>query len=389
MKNQMTLGSLFDGIAGFPLAAERHGIKTVWASEIEPNCIEIAERHFPNIVQLGDLTRINGGEIEPVDIISFGSPCQDLSIAGKQVGLDGDRSGLFLEAVRIIREMRLKTNGEYPKYAVWENVTGALSSNEGEDFRRVLEEITNSAIPMPTSRKWATAGMVRVTGGGSTAWRVFDAQYWGVAQRRKRIYLVADFREDNAPEILFKCESLLGYLEESGSEEKGTAGNAEIGIIEDNKGQYVIFEPRSQDGIHRICNNVFPTLNTAQGGQRQPCICMTIPIHDKATRANGNCGNGLYVGNPGDPQYTLTTADIHGVAYIDGEEVVVRRMTPIEGERLQGFPDDWTKYGKDGKEISDTQRYKAIGNSIAVPCAERVFAGILAVEQEEETWKRS
>ena len=164
----MTLGSLFDGIAGFPLAAERQGIKTVWISEIEANCIEIAKRHFPDAENLGDITEIDGGSIPAVDIISFGSPCQDLSVAGGQKGLDGARSGLFMEAVRIVREMRKKTNGEYPKYIIWENVAGAFSSNKGEDFRRVLEEITESNIPMPKSGKWANAGMVGIerAGGG-------------------------------------------------------------------------------------------------------------------------------------------------------------------------------------------------------------------------------
>lgn len=170
MKNtaEMTLGSLFDGIAGFPLAARRQGIKTVWVSEIEPDCIDIAKRHFPEALQLGDITQIDGAKIPVVDSISFGSPCQDLSVAGKQTGLDGSRSGLFMEAVRITREMREKTNGQYPKYIIWENVAGAFSSNKGEDFRRVLEEITQSNISMPKSGKWATAGMVGNEGPGGT-----------------------------------------------------------------------------------------------------------------------------------------------------------------------------------------------------------------------------
>lgn len=162
----MTLGSLFDGIAGFPLAASRYGIKTVWASEIEKNCIDIAKKHFPDVLQLGDITEIDGAKIQTVDIISFGSPCQDLSVAGKQAGLSGEKSKLFLEAVRIIREMRLKTNGEYPKYIIWENVAGAFSSHKGEDFRRVLEEITESNIPMPAGGKWAAAGMVGIERAG-------------------------------------------------------------------------------------------------------------------------------------------------------------------------------------------------------------------------------
>lgn len=135
----MTLGSLFDGIGGFPLAAQYCGIEPLWASEIEPSCIEITKQHFPGMVHLGSVTDINGADIPPVDIISFGSPCQDLSIAGKQTGLDGERSGLFMEAVRIIKEMRCATNGRYPAYAIWENVPGAYSSNKGEDFRRVIE----------------------------------------------------------------------------------------------------------------------------------------------------------------------------------------------------------------------------------------------------------
>ena len=142
MKNtaEMTLGSLFDGIAGFPLAARRQGIKTVWVSEIEPDCIDIAKRHFPEALQLGDITQIDGAKIPIVDIISFGSPCQDLSVAGKQTGLDGSRSGLFMEAVRITREMREKTNGQYPKYIIWENVAGRFSAEHNAKlFAEALE----------------------------------------------------------------------------------------------------------------------------------------------------------------------------------------------------------------------------------------------------------
>lgn len=184
-KGQLTLGSLFDGIAGFPLAAIRHGIKPVWGSEIEPDCLDIAEKHFPDMQQLGNIMEVNGAEIQPVDIISFGSPCQNLSVAGNGKGLAGEASQLFFEAVRIIDEMRCATNGEYPKYAVWENVAGAFSSNKGRDFQKVLEEITKTDIPMPDSGRWAKAGMVG-SGGGSTAWREMDAQYWGVPQRRCR-----------------------------------------------------------------------------------------------------------------------------------------------------------------------------------------------------------
>ena len=209
----LTLGSLFDGIGGWLLAAKHAGVKPVWASEIDDFPVAVTAKHFPEVQQLGDITKINVGELEPVDIICAGSPCQDLSAAGKRVGLEGERSSLFHEAIRIMREMRKKTNEKYPKYFVWENVPGAFSSNKGLDFRAVLEEITKTEIPMPKDNKWAPAGMVEWDG-GSIAWRVLDAQYWGVPQRRKRIFLVADFGGESAGEILFEPESVSGHFTE-------------------------------------------------------------------------------------------------------------------------------------------------------------------------------
>lgn len=151
------IGSLFDGAGTFPFAAQQYGVKPTWASEIEPFPVSVTTKRFPNMTHLGDITKINGAEIEPVDIITFGSPCQDLSVAGKREGLSGERSGLFMEAVRIIKEMRGATNGKYPQFAIWENVPGAFSSNEREDFRVVLEELyqikgSNTVIPRPPKR---------------------------------------------------------------------------------------------------------------------------------------------------------------------------------------------------------------------------------------------
>lgn len=214
---ELTLGSLFDGIAGFPLSASYYGIITKWASEIEPFCIKVSSKHFPNMKQLGDVTRINGAEIEPVDIISFGSPCTNLSIAGKRTGLAGEQSKLYFEAIRIIREMRVATNGAYPRFIIFENVPGAFSSNKRNDFREILEKITETEIPIPRSGRWAEAGMVRGNG-RSVAWRVLDAQYWGVPQRRKRIFLVADFAGECAGEILFEREGNNRHFTQ-GSEE--------------------------------------------------------------------------------------------------------------------------------------------------------------------------
>lgn len=389
MKNtaEMTLGSLFDGIAGFPLAASRQGIKTVWVSEIEPDCIDIAKRHFPEALQLGDITQIDGAKIPVVDIISFGSPCQDLSVAGKQTGLDGSRSGLFMEAVRITREMREKTNGQYPKYIIWENVAGAFSSNKGEDFRRVLEEITQSNISMPKSGKWATAGMVGNEGPGGdvqcTAWRLLDAQFWGVPQRRKRIYLVNDFGNGRAGQILFECESVLGYHSQGGAEKQGNSGNSENsltgtdcrGMAEDADGQMKLDFGRTADRIY-INAKTSVTLMS----QHRPAV-----VYGYTQSGYGEFKEGVGTlkksrGAAGGGSETLAAIMERIAAAV---KYRVRRLTPLECERLDGFPDEWTRYGASGKEMSDNARYMALGNSIAVPCAERVFIGIKKAESEE------
>ena len=242
-----TLLSLFDGSGGFPLAGALCGINPVAASEIEPYPIAVTKSRFPNMKHLGDISSINGAEIEPVDIITFGSPCQDLSVAGKRAGLKhanhGDkettRSGLFMEAVRIIKEMRLKTNGKYPRFAVWENVPGAFSSNKGEDFRIVLEEIIkiaepNAVMPKVPQKGWAYSDS-HCGDGWSVAYRVLDAQYWGVPQRRRRIYLVADFGGQCAREILFKREGLRGYFTEGRTPWKATPTDVERGIGADDR----------------------------------------------------------------------------------------------------------------------------------------------------------
>ncbi|WP_302950030.1 DNA cytosine methyltransferase [uncultured Selenomonas sp.] len=224
----MTLGSLFDGIGGWLLAARHAGVTPVWASEIEPFPCSVTARHFPDVKQLGDITKINPDEIEPVDIICAGSPCQDLSIAGKRKGLDGERSGLFRTAVDLVRRMRERTAGKYPRFFVWENVPGAFSSNRGMDFQAVLEEIGQTEIPTPDGGKWANAGMVECDE-CQIAWRVLDAQYWGVPQRRRRIFLVADFAADGrcAGEILFESEGVPWNSAESKGTRKGAARGTE------------------------------------------------------------------------------------------------------------------------------------------------------------------
>ena len=229
--NKLTLGSLFDGSGGFPLGGLLCGITPVWASAIEPFPIRVTTKRLPSMKHYGDVSRMDGGKIESVDVITFGSPCQDMSIAGKRAGLDGSRSNLFYEAMRIVKEMRCATDGKYPRYIVWENVPGAFSSNKGADFQSVLEKICSVKgyeIHTPRPGRWANAGEI-VADDFSLAWRVFDAQYWGVPQRRKRIYLVADFAGGSAGKILFESEGVSGYTPQGFRSWQGTAGTFEEG----------------------------------------------------------------------------------------------------------------------------------------------------------------
>ena len=222
----LTLGSLFDGSGGFPLGGLLSGITPVWASEVEPFPIRVTTKRMPWLKHYGNVSKMDGGKTEPVDIITFGSPCQDMSIAGRREGLDGSRSSLFYEAVRIVKEMRCATNGKYPRYIVWENVPGAFSSNKGADFQSVLEEVCSVKgykIHSARPERWPKAGEI-VADDFSLAWRVFDAQYWGVPQRRKRIYLVADFAGWSAGKILFESEGVSGYTPQGFRAWQGAAG---------------------------------------------------------------------------------------------------------------------------------------------------------------------
>ena len=383
----MKLMSLFDGSGGFPLAASLCGIEPVYAAEVEPYPIAVTNNRFPKMKHLGDVSKVKGGEIEPVDIITFGSPCQDMSIAGKRAGLKhadiGDeettRSGLFLEAIRIIKEMREATNGGYPRYAVWENVPGAFSSNKGEDFRTVLDEfikIVEKDAVMPDVPKagWPYADCYSGNG-WSLAYRVFDAQYWGVPQRRRRIYLVADFRGQRAGEILLKPEGLRRISAQSGTQGQETARCAKNSV------------GTAIGGVDRYNQSFLPglaqTLRAPGGGDCTPTVLAPV-------------GKEKNVAVP--------------VHYI------VRRLTPTECARLQGFPDLWgyldkkesftdeeykfwlevrntyarinNKAVKDytkaqmlswyNKLHSDSAEYKMWGNGIALPNALYVMQGIAA-----------
>lgn len=277
-KMTLTLGSLFDGSGGFPLGGVIAGITPKWAAEIEPFPIRVTSVRFPNMTHLGNISEVRGAEIEPVDIITFGSPCQDMSVAGKREGLGGNRSSLFYEAIRIIKEMREATNGKYPRYIVWENVPGAFSSNKGEDFRAVLTEICKvkeECVSVPKPAKWENAG--RIMGESfSIAWRLLDAQYWGVPQRRQRIYLVADFDGGSAGKILFESEGLSGYSAQ-GFKSWQDAANGITESVGETGSDSLMFENHSQDTRYRgplaVAQTVSSTYGT--GGNNQPFVLQT------------------------------------------------------------------------------------------------------------------
>lgn len=403
---------------------------------------------------LGDITKIHGDQIEPVDCITFGSPCQDLSIAGRRAGLAGERSGLFMEAVRIIKEMRSSTNGLYPTFAVWENVPGAFSSNGGEDFRAVLEELArvgqpDASIPRPPrGGRWSKAGAI-VGNGWSLAWRQLDAQYWGktiydgrtgnvlrmgTPQRRKRIALVADFRGQRAGEILFERTSLSRYPDESVKKRQEVTGAAGSRIAGNDRPVLILNDQGG--GVMGVSYNVTGTLRASEHGHQpivlesnqvhatvsQTGICPTLPAsmgmgggyvpmvtERKIFDARGNGDGRTCPTITGDHENRITdytaiaierqTFDEQSFSYYkesdkcstlkaksgnigNGSECliaekavrwIVRRLTPVECERLQGYPDGWTDIGdwtdSKGKKhkYADSPRYKALGNSIALP----------------------
>lgn len=560
----MTLGSLFDGIGGFPLAAVHCGGVPVWASEIEPFPMRVTKLRFPDMIHVGDITKLDGAKLPPVDVICGGSPCQDLSVAGLRKGLAGERSGLFMDQVRIAKEMRAEDERRgvsddfiRPRYLVWENVPGAFSSANGEDFRAVIEEIVHIKdstchVPRPDTGRWESAGAAILGDQFSLAWRVLDAQYWGVAQRRRRIFLVADFGGLTAPKILFEQERLLRdpaegqgqgkgvttaagnssadsggsrvaeekqvdifafhinqreetinlngisgalmattnmqmqtfvaegmrkfesaekkeeclCLNDQGGErmdvsvditatlragmsghpplvmgiQQGSAGTEEIpdpALTEEaetgGNNQQILFENHGIDARYTGPHEVAPTMSAryGTGGNNVPLVsdmpesyCIAGNIIDREVQ---NGGNGL--GCQPDISYTLTSADRHAVfsrqrsdeflqnrvtatqsarqhkdatdlvcepyqntvgtigytdhkginnQYVSEDKCIVenrkliRRLTPLECERLQGFPDHWT----DIPGASDSARYKALGNSVAIPCVDFVLRGI-------------
>jgi len=331
-----TLGSLFDGSGGFPLAGVMSGVMPVWASEIEPYPIAVTRLRFPQMIHLGNVTEIDGSRIPPVDIITFGSPCQDMSIAGKRAGMKhesrGDegttRSGLFYEAVRIIREMREETHGRYPAFAVWENVPGAFSSNRGEDFRCVLEELAKIcetggySVPRPAGGKWKPAGEI-MGDGFSIAWRMLDAQYWGVPQRRSRIYLVADFRGRRAGKILFERESLRGCAAAGGTERENAAEDA-TGSAGRSGGARCLNPWDCQSKRIYQPDGVYPTLPAMGDGARNNQAVVYALQGNGIDRADSAGCNGR--GWRESVCYTLNTIDRPAICFKAGQGARARSL---------------------------------------------------------------
>ena len=277
------------------------------------------------MLHYGDITQIKGDSVPLVDVVTGGSPCQDLSVAGKRAGLAGERSGLFMEQIRIIKEMREhdrkhneRTDASIrPRWMVWENVPGAFSSNGGEDFRAVLEETAkvaegNACIPrLEGGGRWPQSGCI-MGAGWSIAWRVHDAQFWGVPQRRKRIALVADFGGSTAPEILFEREGVSGNIEPSKEERQGTTGD-----IRESVAQAISFQERAGKAgggkgilIQNEHTGALSTLNNQS-------VCYgiePIPINTMvATRVSDEKRTTFGVGEEGDPQFTIQSAHEHAV----------------------------------------------------------------------------
>lgn len=476
MNKELRLGSLFDGSGGFPLAAIFCGIKPIWSSEVEPFPIRVTEKNLPQVKHLGDIKDIDGSEIEPVDIISFGSPCQDLSIAGKRAGLEGKKSNLFYEAIRVIKEMRCKTNGKYPRYLLWENVPGAFSSNKGEDFRCVLEEITrikDSTVKLTRPKKWEKAGEI-LGDDFSLAWRVLDAKYYGVPQRRRRIFLVADFDGGSSREILFEQKSLSGDTSEGCEKGKRNTraikegfnkticlndqGGERMDFYSDESGTLrasggiapFVFENHSQDSRYKGPLKETQTLasNLGQGGNNQPFVVYDIRQTSENTK---NERHNIYecdVSRTIDTSGNTPTRNQGGVAIVEDiytmsknshftkadknissslvatdykdpplvNQRLIRRLTPKECGRLQGFPDYWCddleienptdedlafwkevfdkdaeikglKKKKTDKQIlkwlknphTDSAEYKMWGNGIALPCAVYIFKRLINI----------
>jgi DNA (cytosine-5)-methyltransferase 1 len=346
----LTFGELFAGVGGFSLGFEQAGWRCRWQVEWDKHCQSVLARHWPEVARYGDVQHCDGNQLAPVDCITFGSPCQDLSVAGKRAGLAGERSGLFHQAIRIIKEMRDATAGTFPRYAIWENVAGALSSNKGDDFLAVIDA-------------FAEVGAVDV------AWRLVDAQFFGVPQRRRRVFVVADFAGECAGALHVEPAGVRWHPAPSREAGQETADSVGIGITGDTAiggtlGSHRTGSYRNDlDGSSAFVVKIAPSLQASgPPATRRDDYESLIPIAEAYSRTSF-AGYTAGIG-------TLATTDhkrpdMHVVPNCTS----VRRLTPVECERLMGWPDDHTRWRADGTEQADSHRYRQCGNGVAAPVA--------------------
>ena len=375
----LTVGELFAGVGGFSLGFEQAGWRTRWQVEWDKHCQSVLARHWPEVERFGDVRDVAGGRVlpsferqvgvrdhggvvtdgdggdrvgdqqsarsvlHPVDCITFGSPCQDLSVAGKRAGLNGERSGLFHEAIRIIKEMRDATAGTFPRVAIWENVAGALSSNKGDDFLAVLDS-------------FAEIGAVDV------AWRLVDAQHFGVPQRRRRIFVVADFGGECAGAIHVEPAGMRWHPPTGGTAGEAVAGSFGVSIAA------ALGSDRATTDLDRQAAFVKVIRSGARDtdGNLPAEVWRNEPIAPTLNQFDNNSDTRATV--------TIPTA------------TAVRRLTPRECERLMGWPDDHTRWRADGTEQADSQRYRQCGNGIVAPVAAWLAYNLkIALQTESET----
>lgn len=352
----MRVGGLFSGVGGFELAAHRAGMETAWWCEVDKHCRKVMRRHFGEAKAYGDIRKLTGRDAPHADLICGGFPCQDVSLAGGRAGLAGERSGLWFEFRRVLEEYR-------PRWCVLENVPGLLSSNGGRDFAIVLHGLGEL--------------------GYLSAWRVLNARYFGVPQRRRRVFVVGHLGDGRAAEVLYEQEGQGWYPSEGEEEEGGTSIASEEGAdgvtlivpghdvvppvaardakgVSSNNDQHplivVCYENHGQDSRVKVIDKPALHAKAGTGGNNLPLIgfysnqgALGVEGHGALPPVTNNCA--------------------HAVAYGEAR-YAVRKMMPVECERAQGFPDGWT----DGE--SDSQRYKMLGNAVCVPVAEWIFRRI-------------
>jgi len=420
----MKVLSLFSGVGGFDMGLENAGMQTVFQCEWDKHANTILNKHWPHVPKWDDVSTLTGKHIlagvPVIDVVAWGSPCQDLSVAGKRGGLEGERSGLFHEGIRIIKELRKETNGQYPRISIWENVVGALNSNRGADFGIILNEM-------------AEAGAMVIE------WAVLDAQYFGVPQRRRRVFVIAIFDPvlaERCPETLLPvAESLPGHLAKSKPKRESVAGETSTSVRTDGgilgssivgslntsdakmiSTQYVnenkvivepvLFENSRRDAARIAYDGVSHTLQTHMGtgggnvpmlafdtqfksnanvteevaptlkaSQQSPSVAYSIREDAKANNFSAtelDHANSLSALRPSPQSH-------HAQMFIAEPTMAVRRLTPLECERLMGWPDDHTRYKADGTEQADTHRYKQCGNGVASPVAQWIAKHILNI----------